>query len=200
MKNLLKFLSNLTMTGLVNLMLISIALLIAVTGIVLTALYVIKYVDASAPEMKTLQCTLGIMRDDCVDYQKKYDDLVQKRDALMQEMTSLKYKLKNLTDIANNTDSVTLFDIHPIPNTSFSVTVGTVYKDLLSETLTPTYFCYIGLGSGTLNEDRNLNIRNDVVGDIAVNSTHLARIGLDANAMNFARSKCKPYLITKGDV
>lgn len=196
MTKIFRKLLNMSFAAISNALLTFIAICIALCGIGLTTLYLIKYVDNNAPEMKVLQCAVGIPRDDCIDYKKAFDDLKAKRQTLEGELAALKRKLHNLSLIAENTDSITLFDTTAIPDTALEITVGTVYKDLLSSSLQPEYFCYIRLPEHN-GVSRNLYIRN-YDSDITLEHSNLLKAGVSTDALAFARTKCTPYLIHEG--
>jgi hypothetical protein len=185
--------SRISMATLGNALLGGVAAAIALCGIALAALYLIKYVDDDTPEMIRLQCAVGISRPDCVDYQKELDDLAAQRAALAKELAALKAKLANLKRIEENVDSVTLFDTTDIPNSSLSVTVGTRYSKLLEPELRPTYFCYIDLPDVD-GVDQNLYIRS-ISSNIDIGEHALRLAGVSQSDLSFARSVCKPFLI-----
>ena len=119
--------------------------------------------------------------------QNKLDDLTQKSNAA-------EGKLANLEAIETSVDEVTLFASHDDPNSSYSITVGTVYSKLIEPDMAPEYFCYISLNQGNANEDRNLHIQNRY-GPVEFDQDTLRKAGVSDATLKFARSLCAPFLI-----
>ncbi|MCK4945707.1 MAG: hypothetical protein KAS59_05550 [Alphaproteobacteria bacterium] len=193
-------LSRVSMAMLGNTLLASVAVSIALCGLGLASLYLFKYVDNDSPEMIQLQCVVGIERTECVNYQKKLDDLRVQREALAkrlaalkQEMSKANKQLNGLRALEDAVDKVTLFNNQKIQGTNFEVTIGTVYNKLIGINQAPEYYCYINLIEvGDIN--RNLYIRNNN-GNIQLSAHTLSKVGVTKQALSYARSVCKPYLI-----
>jgi len=162
----------------------------------LTALYLVDHVDET-PGVKSLQCMIGISRPDCPRYGEQMKELQSKLDDLVKKSNAAEGKLTNLKDIENSVDEVTLFETHDDPNSTYTVTVGTVYSKLVEPDISPEYFCYIGLDRGNANEDRNLHFHNRS-GSIKLNADTLRKTGVSSSTLKFAASVCKPFVI--GDV
>ncbi|MCK5385430.1 MAG: hypothetical protein KAJ29_07600 [Alphaproteobacteria bacterium] len=194
MKHFLHSISQVSFATIGNALLITIAGVMIVCGIGLTTLYLIKYVDTDTPEIKTLQCMVGIVHAECPRYAQEMGDLKARLKALAQQTAQAEGKLANLRAIETAVDEVTLFSMHTTPNSKYSVTVGTVYSRLLEPDLSPSYFCYISLDDGAARENRSLYFKNKTE-RIDLDSETLRKADVSAETLAFARSVCKPLII-----
>lgn len=175
-------------------LLLSINAAVAATAIGLVALTVIQHYKET-PEIKTLACGVGLPRTDCPDYANKFHRLESEIDALRDEKSGIENRLAALRAIETTVDTVTLFETKTDPSSGSEITVGTVYKNLTAVAPQPEhYFCYIKLANGPAGESRNLHFQT-ASGSVAVSPLSLKEAGVDAGALNFGRSVCKPLLI-----
>jgi hypothetical protein len=152
MKKFFQTLSRIIMATLGNMLLLSITVAIALCGIGLTALYLIKYVDRNAPEVKALECAIGLtQRGDCPDDQAALHALEAKFSDLQAKTNAAEGKLNNLRKIESVVNEVTLFATHDDPNSDLSVKVGTIYTRLVEPEKSPAFFCYIQLPNDSAN-------------------------------------------------
>ena len=183
---------NLSKTALINTALVSIAASVALGGVGLTALYLIKYVDTETPEMKALSCALNLS-DDCPKQKAKLANLEARLSELNEQTKGAEQKLNNLRRVESSTDKLTAFQNYDDPNSDLSITVGTEYTQLVEPENNPRFFCYISLTSGT-HESRNLHYQN-TFGSIELSKSVLRKAGVSERTLSYARSVCKPYRI-----
>ena len=179
---------------LTNTALVMIAGSIGLCGVGLSALYILKYVDTETPEIVKLQCMLGSDRLDCPNNRKEVEDLQGKLNELSKKTAEAEEKLKNLRAAEETTDTFTLFTMHKDPNSDYTVTVGTVYTQLVEPNRAPEYYCYINLNNGAANENRNLYIWQSAR-PINLSTNTLRKAGVSNSTLSFAKSVCKPTLI-----
>lgn len=193
MKELLHTLSHTGLSGFGNMLLTGAAVGVAFTVIGMTALYVVKYAKET-PELRTLECMIGVERSDCPRYGAEMDALKGKLSDLAEKTATAESKLANLRAVETAVDEVTLFTSHDDPYSAYNVMVGTVYSRLVEPDSAPEYFCYIGLSRGTANEDRNLHLYTRS-GPVELDGETLRKAGVSTETLAFARSVCKPFLI-----
>ncbi|MCJ2187897.1 hypothetical protein [Novosphingobium beihaiensis] len=153
----------------------------------LAALTLIKNFE-DTPEIRTLACTLGFTSTYCPEYG-------QEPIGAQHEKAEMEDRLAGIEAIERSVDQVTLFKTETDPRSGFKVTIGTVYRDLLSASPQPeNHFCYITLPSGAAGEKRSLYFYTSS-GRVDVSPETLRNSGVDEATLSFGRSVCKPFLI-----
>lgn len=185
--------SRISLSFLANTALLTVSAGLAVGTVGLTALYLAKYIDET-PAMRKLQCLAGLSRPYCIEANAEVESLKAKLAALALQTAAAEKKLNNLRAIESSVDTVTLFETYDDPNSSHRITVGTVYSRLLEPDLTPQYFCYVSLGRGDANEDRNLHFQS-TSGPISLTKQDLRKAGISDATLEFGHSVCKPLMI-----
>lgn len=182
MKKLFHKLSQSSLSGFGSALLISAALGVALITVGVTALYVAKYAKLT-PEMKTLQCLLGL-RPDCPDEMAKLRDLQE--------------QMARLKSAEDQVDKITLFSVFTDPGSGLKVTVGTIYHKLSEPDRAPPYYCYIDLAMAG-GVSRNLYIRSAGASDfLTLDDATLRASGIGGETLDYARSVCQPLLIGDG--
>ncbi len=194
MKQFFHKIANTSLSAFGQMLLMSCAVLVALCGIGLTGLYLIKYVDRNAPEAVMLQCAVGVERPDCPSHLEELARLKAERQALQDDVAQIEGKLSAIERVENEVDMITLFDTHNDPHSDLTVGIGTRYTKLNIHER-PTYFCYINLHSGEVNENRTLHFRDASSGDIEISRSTLHKAGVSQDTLDFARSVCQPTLI-----
>jgi|GEM_PF-6394121 len=192
--------SRFSLSVLANTALITVSGALAASAIGLTALYLVEYIDET-PSMRTLRCMVGLTQENCLRYDKEMDALQSKLELLKREIANAEQKtveaeekLVNLRRIETAIDKVTLFETHKVPNSTLTITVGTVYSRLLDPELAPQYFCYVDLARGAANESRNLHF-NSTSGPVELSKANLRKADVSDSTLQFGHSVCKPFLI-----
>lgn len=187
----------------VHSLLIAVSVFIGGCAVLITALYLLKYIDTDTPEMQTLKCFFFTLPE-CPDVKAEIAALEAKVAALEglkddiaaseRKLADLRRMEENLRRIENAIDSVTLFKTTAIPGTKMNVVVGSIYSKLVNPDPQPLWFCYIALPDDDSLESRHVYIRNVSI-DKTFDAAQLAETGITPYALSFARSLCKPYLI-----
>lgn len=165
-------------------------------------MYIIKNAEET-PEMIQLQCAIGIEREECPSHQDALnalqhdlDALAAQRAAFEAELAALNKKLAGLYEIQKLAKGgITAFNNVAIPSSRFSMTIGTKYSNLIDNPHSKDvqWFCYISLDNGTLNEDRNLNIRSSL-GNVSHDAKKLQAEGITQRMLDDAMALCKPTI------
>ncbi len=204
MKRFFNKLANMTIATLGNTLLITSGIAMTMCAVGLTAFYLVKYIDRSSPDIIDFQCSvLGIQREECPEHQDALnalqhdlDALAAQRAAFEAELAAMNKKLAGLYEIQEMAKGgINAFNTVPIPNSTFSVTIGTKYSNLIDNPHSKNvqYFCYIPLDNGELSESRHLHIRN-VSGETKLDATKLKSEGITPTVLNDAMALCKPTI------
>lgn len=175
------------------------ALLIAVGAVGamvagLSAMTLIEHFE-DTPELRVLQCAVGFDRADCPEAQAEKKRLKDDLAAMTRQKDAIAGQIAGLRAVQNAVDEITLFESFEDPNSDLSVSVGTVYTELVSERPTPDYhFCSIRLKKGGAGESRNLYFHG-YEGRRSVSGAALRDAGVSRKTLNYGRKVCKPLLI-----
>ena len=176
-----------------NITLAGIAVGIASGGVALTAHYLADHIEKT-PAMVKLMCLVQDSND-CPDRKAELAALETELRRLIDEREELDDQLAGLRRLESSVDHVTLFETIDDPNSSLTVTVGTVYRKFVDAEPEPSsYFCYIDLRQGSAGESRNLHFKHsNSWADISAD--RLTEAGVSDTTYKFAKSVCEPTLI-----
>ena len=176
-----------------NIALTGIAIGIASAGVGLTALYLADHIEKT-PAMVKLIC---LVQDnyECPDRKAEMAALETELQRMIDDREKLEDQLAGLRRLESSVDHVTLFETVDDPNSSLTITVGTVYRKFVDAEPEPSsYFCYIDLQRGSAGESRNLHFKHsNSWADISAD--RLIEAGVSEATYEFAKSVCKPTLI-----
>lgn len=194
MRDVLLTASRSLMSMLANMLLFSIAGIIAVSALALTALYLADYLEET-PAVKSLQCLIGVSRPDCPRYAEEMANLKANLEAMIREHKKLNTQLTGLRAVETAVDEITLFESHTDPSSGLIITVGTVYTEFVKPRPAPeAYFCYIDLPDGSAGENRSLHIQSHK-GEIDLSDATLQQANVSEVTLRYARSVCKAFNI-----
>lgn len=146
------------------------------------------------PLIRTLQCSIGIERPDCPDYERALRDAQAAEAAASARAEELRAELDALARLQEISDTFTLFRTFDHEPSGKSVTVSTQYTQLVPPDASPSYSCYIGLDRGPAGEDRNWWFKYQL-GAIRDRASERRTAGISDSLWEFAVSVCQPALI-----
>ncbi len=194
MKDIIFTASRSVISVLANALLLSIAAVIVISALTLTAIYLTDYLEET-PAVKSLQCFVGFSRPDCPRYAEEMASIKADLEAMIRERELLDTQLKGLRAIETAVDEITLFESFTDPSSEMKVTVGTVYTEFVKSRPSPeAYFCYIDLPSGPAGEDRSLHFQSRR-GPTTLSLETLRQADVSPVTLNYARSVCKAFEI-----
>lgn len=186
--------SRIALGTLANAALIGIGAVVAGTGLALTAVTLLEYVEMT-PEMRELTCFLGSEHPDCPSFGAELQSLRDEMHATRREYDRLARDRAGLAAIEASVDEITLFEGFTAPDSGRAVTVGTTYRALVGDDPRPlSYYCYVNLGNGPFGEARNLHFRNSL-GFKDIDDATLRAADVTPATLEYARSVCDPFII-----
>ena len=192
---MLQFIGNGISSLIQNTALIAVNAAVAATVTGLSAMTLIEHFE-DTPELRVLQCAVGFDRADCPEAQaekKRLEDALAEK---ARKLAALSDRVTGLQAIETAVDEITLFESFEDPNSDLSISVGTVYTELVSERPTPDYyFCSIRLKKGRAGESRNLSFHG-YEGRRSISGATLRDAGVSRKTLSYGRKVCKPLLIT----